>query len=79
MSLVLFLSVRNKTNTAAVTSFSWKSLGDMTEKGCFICFTLFRKGRPVSHAWSLECRPGSNNQTQGTIQKGAQGKKGGEE
>ena len=50
-----------------------------TEKGCFICFTPFRKGRPVSHAWSLECGPGSNYQTQGTIQKGEKGEKGGEE
>ncbi|KAG3294987.1 hypothetical protein H1C71_042044 [Ictidomys tridecemlineatus] len=32
----------------------------------------------MSHAQSLECRPGSNYQTQGAIQKGEKGEKGGE-
>ena len=58
---------------------NWLWMFNILLKKAFICFTLFRKGRPVSHAWSLESGPGSNYQTQGTIQKGEKGEKGGEE
>lgn len=44
-----------------------------------ILFPLCREGRARSHFWGLGRGPGPDNQTQGAVQKGAQGEKGGEE